>query len=176
MKIVDSKGRLFGTISILDLGAACVILLVIIGIFFFPGTSGTSIAGSGTGMKPIEVDAIVRGLGIRDPKVLLSEFDKANKANLIIRKQPHGQIDIKAVKQLTRTVTVPQPDGTVKALPDPKADAYATDLLLTLAGKAQITKNGAVLGGEKIKIGVPIELEGFNYSFNATIIDVRIKE
>jgi hypothetical protein len=175
MKILDSKGRLFGTISILDLGAAFIIVLVIIGIFFFPGTTGTGIAG-GSALKPVEVDAIVRGLSIRDPKVLLSEFDKAKKANLIIRKQPHGQIDIKSVKQLTRTVTVPQPDGSVKALPDPKADAYTYDLLLTLGGKAQITSKGAVMGGEKIKIGVPIELEGFNYSFNATVIDVRIKD
>ncbi|MEM7581704.1 MAG: DUF4330 domain-containing protein, partial [Cyanobacteria bacterium P01_A01_bin.80] len=36
MKIIDSKGRLFGKLSILDLAAAGVILLVVIGVFFFP--------------------------------------------------------------------------------------------------------------------------------------------
>jgi len=41
MAILDSKGRLFGKVSILDLGAALVILLVVVGIFFFPGTSGS---------------------------------------------------------------------------------------------------------------------------------------
>lgn len=176
MKILDSKGRLFGKISILDLGAALVILLVIIGIFFFPGTTGSGIAGSGTGVKPIEVDAIVRGLSIRDPQVLMQEFDEAKKANIIIRNQPYGQVDIKSVRQLPRTVTVSQPDGSVKALPDPRTDAFAADLLITLAGKATITQNGPVLGNNKIKIGIPIELEGFNYNFNATIIDVRIKD
>jgi len=40
MKILDSQGRLFGKVSILDFGAALVILLVLVGIFFFPGTSG----------------------------------------------------------------------------------------------------------------------------------------
>jgi len=36
MKILDSQGRLFGKVSILDFGAALVILLVLVGIFFFP--------------------------------------------------------------------------------------------------------------------------------------------
>jgi hypothetical protein len=176
MKILDSKGRLFGTISILDLGAACVIVLVIIGIFFFPGTTGTGVAGSGTGIKQIEVDAVVRGLSIRDPQVLMSEFDKSKKANIIIRNQPYGQVEIKSVQQLPRTIIIPQPDGSAKALPDPRPDSFSTDMLITLGGKAQVTKDGPVLGNNKIKIGIPIELEGFNYDFNASIIDVRIKE
>jgi hypothetical protein len=174
MKILDSRGRLFGVMSVLDFGAACVIVLVLIGIFFFPGTAGTSLAGSNAG-KPIEVDAVVRGLGIRDPQILIEEFSQPKaKANIIIRNQPYGKIDILSVKQLPRTVTVGMPDGTAKAVIDPKKDAFATDLLLTLGGKAQITKDGPVLGNNKVKIGIPIELEGFNYDFNATIIDVRV--
>jgi hypothetical protein len=40
MQLLDSKGRLFGKFSLLDIGAALVILLTIIGIFVVPGTSG----------------------------------------------------------------------------------------------------------------------------------------
>jgi len=58
MKILDSQGRLFGKVSILDFGAALVILLVLVGIFF-PGTSG-SVAQVGIATKPVEVDLIVR--------------------------------------------------------------------------------------------------------------------
>lgn len=175
MKFLDSKGRLFGIISILDLGAACVIVLVILGIFFFPGSIGGGIAGdSKTGTKQIEVDAIVRGLSIRDPQVLLTEFNESKKANIIIRNQPYGLVDILSVKQLPRTVVVPLADGSAKAIPDPRIDSYTSDMLLTLGGKAQVTKDGPVLGNNKVKIGIPIELEGFNYNFNATIIDLRI--
>jgi len=39
----------------------------------------------------------------------------------------------------------------------------------------QITDNGPVIGNSKLKIGTPVELEGFNYNFNATVIDVRIR-
>ena len=173
-KILDSQGRLLGKLSILDVGAAIVILLVIVGIFFFPGTSG-SLAQIGVPTKPIEVDVVVRGLSIRDPQELIKEFDTKKKTNIIIRNQPYGQVGIKSVKELPRTVIVPQPDGSVKALPDPRKDSFSTDMLITLAGKAQITNNGPVFGNNKIKIGTPLELEGFEYDFNASVIDVRIK-
>ena len=63
MKIIDSKGRLFGKVSILDLGAAGVILLAVAGIFFFPGTS--VIPGvAQSNVKPIEVEVLVRGLTV----------------------------------------------------------------------------------------------------------------
>ena len=174
MKILDSQGRLYGKVSILDLGAGLVILLVVVGIFFFPGTSG-SVAQVGVTTKPVEVDLIVRGLNVRDPQQLANQgFKKDGKTNIIIRNQPHGQIDIRAVQQLPRTILVPQPDGSLKELPDPRANQFSTDMLLTLGGNAQITNNGPVIGNSKLKIGTPVELEGFNYNFNSTVIDIRI--
>lgn len=174
MAMLDSKGRLFGKVSILDLGAALVILLVLVGIFFFPGTSG-SVAQVGVTTKPVEVDLVVRGLNVRDPERLFNEgFRKGGKTNVIIRNQPHGQIDIKSINMLPRTILVPQPDGSLKEMPDPRANQFSTDMLLTLGGKAQITESGPVIGNSKLKIGTPVELEGFNYNFNASVIDVRI--
>jgi hypothetical protein len=174
MKILDSQGRLFGKLSILDLGAALVILLVLVGIFFFPGTSG-SVAQVGVTTKPVEVDLVVRGLNVRDPQQLFDRgLKEGGKTNIIIRNQPHGQIDVKSVKQLPRTLLVPQPDGSIKELSDPRANQFNTDMVLTLGGKAQITKDGPVLGNSKLKIGTPVELEGFNYNFNSTVIDLRI--
>jgi len=176
MAILDSRGRLFGKVSILDLGAALVIMLVLVGIFFFPGTSG-SVAQVNVTTKPVEIDLIVRGLNVGDPQQLAAQGLKTGgKTNIIIRNQPHGQIDIKSVKQLPRTLSVPQPDGSLKELPDPRTNTFSTDMLLTLDGKAQITDTGPVIGNSKLKIGVPVELEGFNYNFNATVIDVRIQE
>ena len=176
MAILDSKGRLFGKFNILDIGAALVILSVIIGIFLFPGTSG-SVAQVGAKTSPIEVDLVVRGLNVRDPEQLFKNgLQKGGKTNVIIRNQPYGQIGIKSIEKLPRTINVFQPDGSVKELPDPKSNNFSTDLLLTLEGKAQITDSGPVLGNSKVKIGMPFELEGFNYSFNATVIDVRLKD
>ena len=176
MAILDSKGRLFGKINLLDLGAALVILLVIVGIFIFPGTSG-SVAQIGAKTVPIEVDLVVRGLNVRNPQQLVKEgFTKGGKTNVIIRNQPYGQIGIKSVEQLERTLTIGQPDGSVKELPDPRKINFSTDFLLTLEGQATVTKDGPVLGNSKVKIGMPFELEGFNYNFNASVIDIRLQD
>jgi hypothetical protein len=175
MKIIDAKGRLFGKISILDLGAACVIFLVIIGIFFYPGTPVTNITAA-QNVKTVEVDVLVRGLSVSDLDALIEEFETEKKANIVIRNQPAGKVDIKTAKRLPRTTPVPQPDGTVKALPDPRPEvAMIYDMLITLDGKAQITNNGAVIDStKKVKIGTPIQLEGMNYDFNGSIVAVRI--
>lgn len=176
MPILDSKGRLFGKINLLDLGAALVILMVIFGIFIFPGTSG-SVAEVVTKTVPIEVDLIVRGLNVRDPQQLVKQgFTKGGKTNVIIRNQPYGQIAIKSIQELERTITVPQPDGSVKELPDPRSNNFSTDFLLTLEGEAKVTKDGPILGNSNVKIGMPFELEGFNYNFNSSVIDVRLQE
>ncbi|QMS89659.1 DUF4330 domain-containing protein [Nostoc edaphicum CCNP1411] len=173
MAILDSKGRLFGKINLLDLGAALVTLLVIF-VILSTFLSSLGLAQIGEKIVPIEVDLVVRGLNVRDPEQLFNNGLKTGgKTNVIIRNQPYGQIEIKSVQQLPRTVNVFQPDGTVKELPDPKTNNFSTDMLLTLEGKAKQTESGLVLGSSKVKIGMPFELEGFNYNFNATVIDIR---
>ncbi|MBW4663101.1 MAG: DUF4330 domain-containing protein [Chroococcus sp. CMT-3BRIN-NPC107] len=174
MAILDSQGRLFGKINLLDLGAVLVIVLVLIGIFLYPGTSG-SVAQVNEATKPVEVDLVVRGLNIKDPEQLFTNgFTKGGKTNIVIRNQPHGSLEIQSVQQLPRTILVAQPDGSLKEYTDPRPNQFSTDMLLTLKGKATIRPDGAVISNSKLKIGNPIELEGFNYNFNATVIDVRI--
>jgi hypothetical protein len=48
-------------------------------------------------------------------------------------------------------------------------------MILTLGGQAEVTATGAVLGGQKVKIGTLIELEGTDYDFNTSVIAVRLK-
>ncbi len=177
MKIIDAQGRLFGKVSILDLGAAGVILIAIAGIFFSPGTPVTKgIAQSK--LQPIEVEVMIRGLRVGDFDGLLQEFQDNKQVSIVIRNQPAGEVEILSTEALPRTTPVPQPDGTVKALPDPRPEvALIKDLIMTLAGEAQVTNDGVVLeGAKKIKIGTPIRLEGSTYDFNGTIITVRTKE
>ncbi|WP_071515401.1 DUF4330 domain-containing protein [Geitlerinema sp. PCC 9228] len=174
MKLIDKQGRLFGKISILDIGAILVILLVIGGIFFFPGNSG-SVAQVGVTTKPVELDILVRGLSVRDPQMVIQDMEDTQKTKIVIRNQPYGEIDIRDIQQLERRVAVPQPDGSVKALPDP-TNEFSTNMLITVAGEANITDSGPVLGNSKLKIGTPVELEGKTYNFHASVVDVRLSE
>lgn len=174
MAILDSKGRLFGKVSILDVGAALIIVLAVAGIFLFPGGSG-SVAQVGNTTTPIEVDVMVRGLTVRDPQALLKSLQDEKKTKIIIRNQPHGEVDVLNVQSLPRSVSVPQPDGTVVALPDPRPELnYTIDMLITLGSNAQIVDDGPVMSGNKVKVGTPMELEGLTYRFNAPVVGVRI--
>ncbi|MEB3340936.1 DUF4330 domain-containing protein [Okeania sp.] len=175
MKILDSQGRLFGKISILDFGAVLIIFMVLLGIFVFPGTSKNTVAQVGSVVsKPVEVDAIAIGVKGRNPEKLIKAGEKTQ---LIIRNQPYGEIDVKSVEFMTRKVAVPQPDGTVKALRDPRdEELFSQNVLVTLKGQGRITDDGPVLGNIKLKIGTTIELEGMDYNFNASVIDVRVQE
>ena len=166
MAILDSQGRLFGKFSIIDLAAAIVILMVIVGVTF------GSVAQVGVTSKDIEVDVIVKGLNTSDPDTLLQA---GQQASVIIRNEPYGQLTIKKIQKLPRTVVIPQPDGSAKVVPNPKPeDRYATDMILTLSGQAQINnKQEVVLGNKKVKVGTTIELEGDNYNFNSSVIAVR---
>jgi hypothetical protein len=177
MAILDSKGRLFGKVNILDLGAALVMLLVAVAVFLVPGTSGSSVAQLGVETKPVQVDAIVRGLTVSDPAALVQSLQDSKTVNVIIRNQPYGELEVVGVKELPRSVAVPQPDGSVISLPDPRPELDLTlDMLITLAGEAQITDDGPVLGNNKVKVGTPLELEGQTFRFNAPVVGVRIQE
>ena len=174
MAILDSKGRLFGKVSLLDIGAGLIILMVVVAVFFYPGTSG-SVAQVGAVNQDIEVDVMVRGLTVLNPEQFLTDIKTEGTTNIIIRNQPYGQVAIKDVQSLPRSTAVPQPDGSIKSLPDPRPElGFTADMLLTLAGSAQITDDGPILGNSKVKIGTPIELEGSTYNFKTSTVAIRI--
>lgn len=170
--MIDSQGRLFGKVSVLDLGAALLILLVLGGIFLLPGAG---VAQVGVEQKQIEIDLIVKGLNVADPGAMIKTFNTDKKTNIIIRNQPYGEVDILKVAERERLLAVPQPDGSVKALPDPRPDLSA-DFNLTLGGPAEVKDGEIVFGNNKIKIGTTLELEGKDYNFNASVIAIRFKD
>jgi hypothetical protein len=173
MAILDRQGRLFGKFSLLDIGAVLVILFVIVGIFISPGSTGRV---NGQESQAVEADVIVRGLNVLNPDSLMTQFSPGSKLSFVIRNQPAGQVDIKSVRQLDRNLAVPQADGTVKAMKDPRPDSYSVDMIVTVTGKGQKTKEGLVLGNTKMKIGSSVEIDQLNYNFNGTVIDIRYLE
>ncbi len=173
MAILDSKGRLFGKLSLLDLGAVLAITMVIFGIFFYPGATG-SIAQSGANTQEVEVDVIARGLTVLNPEEFLVDLAKTDSTKIIVRNQPYGEIGVKKVVALPRSVAVPQPDGTVKSYPDPRPElGYTADMLITLGGRAQVIDGSPVLG-VPVKIGTPVEIEGDSYNFKVSTVAIRL--
>ena len=108
---------------------------------------------------------------------LVQEFEQEKKADIVIRNQPAGKVEIVSTELLPRTTPVPQPDGTVKALPDPRPEvAMIKDIVMTVGSKAEVTNSGFVLGGsKKVKIGSSIQLQGNVYDFSGTVIAIDTK-
>ena len=72
-----------------------------------------------------------------------------------------------------KSTAVPAPDGkSVLALPDP-SEPFGKDLVVTIREKALRTEDGFVFGDSKVKVGTPIELEGFSYRLRGSIVDIR---
>jgi hypothetical protein len=174
MAILDAQGRILGRVSILDLGAVVIIVLVLIGIFFAPG-SGGSVAQVGASTQPIEVDLLFRSVIASSPDDLLQTLQTDETTNMVVRNQPSGTVNLLQVKATPRSTAVPQPDGSVIALPDPRPELdYTIDLMVTIGGEAQITDDGPVLGGAKLKIGTTAELAGQTYTMVGKVADVRL--
>lgn len=174
MAILDSKGRLFGKISLIDIGAGLIILMALAGIALLPGGSAGSLAQSGE-LRQVEVDVIIQGLTASEPTKFTEELAASKKTNVIIRNQPYGEVNVLKVFNYPRSTAVPQPDGTVKALDDPRPELkYKVDAIVTLGGEARVVDDGPVFGNTKVKIGTPMEIEGQTYRVSAPVIGVRI--
>ncbi len=97
------------------------------------------------------------------------------KTFLTIRNVPYKDLDVVDVKFDTKKIILPNIKGKEPfTMVDDASQAFSYDILLTIVDTAKITKDGAVVGGNKIKIGIPVTIEGKNYRFNGVISDIQI--
>ena len=131
-----------------------------------------------TADKQIEAtSAITFQVFLRGVTVTGEEFPiKADSKTFItIRNVPYTELDVLKVSSEARKTAVAA--ARVKEhyilIKDP-AQPSVYEAVITIKDVAKITKDGAVVGGNKIKMGLPVTLEGENYKFNGTISDVRV--
>ena len=127
-----------------------------------------------TASKQIEATSpIIFQVFLRGVTVTSEEFPiKTNDNTFItIRNVPYTELKVTDVNSQPRKILFP----TAKSfeVQDPAQPALF-DAVVTIKDTAKITKDGAVVGGNKIKMGLPVTLEGEKYRFNGTISDVRV--
>ena len=94
---------------------------------------------------------------------------------LSIRNVPYTDLKVIDVKIDTKKTVVPTPNAKEPfTLIQDYSQMFMYDIVVTVIDTAKITKDGAVVGGNKIKIGLPITLEGPDYKFNGTVSNVQI--
>ncbi len=124
----------------------------------------------------ISFDVFIRGITYTGSEPLMQAGEKTF---ISIRNVPYSDLEIVNVRMERKKTVLPMlvnskiVQKNVLVVDDvSQADLY--DILVTLTDTAKITKDGAVVGGNKIKIGLPITLEGENYKFNGTVSDLKV--
>lgn len=159
--------RIFNRFSFVDLIIlAGVLVALIVGVCtakHFRQTADKQIEAT----SPIIFQVFLRGVTVTG-----SEFPikSDGKTFITIRNVPYTELDVLNVTSQPRKTFAPNSKILV---PDP-AQPSVFDAVVTIKDVAKITKDGAVVGGNKIKMGLPVTLEGQSYKFNGTISDVRV--
>lgn len=156
--------------SILD---AIVLALILLGIAgFMLVKSGKHQTSSQVIEKKsqIEFDAAFMAQAVTSSDEI---FKVGDDAFITLRNVPYTKLSIVKVKKNRWLTTVYDDNKGAMAVEDPSRPNLFT-YVVTLKDNALITKDGAVIGGNKIKIGLPIVVEGFKYRLKGVVSDVRI--
>ncbi len=171
---MQENKNIFGTLNIIDFALIIVLILAISGIFLVRAGKISTNANIVQEKKEVEFDVILRAKKVSSKEEI---FKAGDKSFITIRNVPYTKLEIINVKKTRWQTIIPNPENleAVIALDDPSAP-YTYNFLVTLKDKAAITEDGAVIGGNKIKIGLHVILEGFNYKLNGVVSDIRIHE
>lgn len=119
----------------------------------------------------ISFQVFIRGVTLTGEEIPV----KSNEKTFIsIRNVPYSDLDILDVKAERKKVVLPILNNKKVMIVEDVSQANMYDITVTLTDTAKITKDGAVVGGNKIKMGLPITLEGKNYKFTGTVSDLKV--
>ena len=152
--------------------AALIALAALSGVVWSPKLTNAVAQATGA-IQPIRVSVDVRHLMAADPEGLMDAIREEGEVSLVIRNQPAGRLKLIGVEQFKSRLFSVLADGDVVQAdyPDPSIPVHAR-FLLEASGEAK--PSGVVVGGTKLKIGTPIELEGRLYRVNGTVSGVQL--
>jgi hypothetical protein len=165
-------GKLFGKFNILDLSIIIVILLAVTGLLLVKTGKFATSAKVIKKESMIEFDVVLRGVKLSNDKML---FKSGDKSFITIRNVPYTSLGITKVNRTPLQTIIPDPNDPTKALAvNDLAEPYTYNYTVTLKDKALITDDGPVIGGNKIKIGLIVTLEGGDYRLNGLVSGLRV--
>jgi hypothetical protein len=156
--------------SPIDAVAAVVALAALGGVIWSPKLSNAVAKATGA-VKPVQVSVDVRHLVSADPEELLNAAREEASLNIVIRNQPAGRVTLVSVDDVTNSLVAVQPDGSI-VVADAPSTALPRHARFVIEASAEIKPSGVVIGGTKLKVGVPVELEGRLYRLNGVVSGV----
>lgn len=150
-----------------------VIIAAFVGLLTYKGFHKTA-SNAIDAVSEISFDVYIRGITYTGNDLPLKAEEKTF---ISIRNVPYSDLMITSVKAEKRKIVLPvlntRNTKTVIVVED-VSQPNVYDAIVTLKDTAKITKDGAVVGGNKIKIGLPITLEGADYRLNGTVSNIQL--
>ncbi len=150
-----------------------VIIAAFVGLLTYKGFYKTA-SNAIDAVSEISFDVYIRGITYTGNDLPLKAEEKTF---ISIRNVPYSDLMITSVKAEKRKIVLPvlntRNTKTVIVVED-VSQPNVYDAIVTLKDTAKITKDGAVVGGNKIKIGLPITLEGADYRLNGTVSNIQL--
>jgi len=165
-------GKIFGKVNVIDFLVVVFILLGILGLYLVKSGKFLTSSKVNLGTKEVQFDVVMRGLKFSEYEDV---FKKGDKTFITIRNVPYTKLKIIKTEVSKWQTPIPDPKNPARAIavPDPTTP-YTYNFLVTLTDNATVTPDGPIIGGNKIKMGLPIELEGYNYKFSGIVSRVKV--
>ncbi len=125
---------------------------------------------------PVEKEALIhfevffRGITITDSQI---PFKMGDDAFITIRNVPYTKLKIVAFDGLPRMTAIPANNDKGYKIIEDASNPNLFDFVVMLEDKAKKTPDGYVAGGNKIKMGIPVVIEGQKYKYSGTISNVQ---
>lgn len=147
-----------------------ILIAVVIAVF----TGGNKIISKSPVLeeKDIQFSVFFRGITITDTN---SPFIPNEDTFITIRNVPYTKLKITDVRFDRRKTLLETKPGSYLPVEDISQPAVY-DFIVTVQDRAKITDDGAVVGGNKVKMGIPVILEGKNYKFTGVISNIQYVE
>lgn len=166
--MIDAQGRLFGRINVFDAATLLMLFLVALGILLVQSGAHVTSGQVVEGKTDIDVTLFLRNVKTLEPQL----FKAGESLHITVRNQPRGNVEILNSTVTPKQALVGLPNGKA-ALVNDAADPYGYDYLVTIRDHAVVTQDGYVTNGIKVKVGMPIEVEGFSYRLPALVASIQ---
>ena len=117
----------------------------------------------------IMFDVFFRGVTISSQT---TPFQVGDNAFITIRNVPYTKLKINAIDGRPRMTYIPAKNAKGYAIADDVSTPGLYDIIVRLEDTAKKTPDGYVAGGNKIKMGIPVVIEGELYKYQGTISNI----
>ncbi len=168
------NGKFLGKFNLIDFLIIGIVVIVLAGVVFVKNGLFRPLDKASKGVKPVTFTIVTRAYDVTGDKKLLKKGDKTF---ITIRNVPYTKLEVEdvrveQVKEMFFNEDRPEVPYVIENVAYPNRVQY----VVTLKDNAHITEDGAVIGGNKIKIGLPVDIEGVDYRLTGAVSSIKVLE